>query len=236
MEICDTPDECAKEVQSRFIQHVEFVLQSEDVMGEFIAIQKDVDIFSQKINEQLNDMENELASKRMNALASTGATLGMLYVFLHDFAIAMSLQTLPVVLPILAVASLVCYFAAFTLNFIWKWNRRDEKLKAIDTVYEKCSLSVRTIVSEQLNKNVATLLTKLIDKVTVDKLPRQIEAIEVMIQQLVTSRKKIIANRGLLLDLASKMDKMQKNICEMQRNLLTIYLPTQEQTSSESAT
>ena len=238
LEICNTPEECAKEVQSRFRQHVKFFLQSEDVMGEFIAIQKDAETLLQKTSEQVSklEMENKRICQGINDFASTGATLGMTYVILQDIAISMSFKTLSLALPMLAAASLFFYAAAFTLNFLWKSNRRDENLKAIDLVYYECMSSVRQIVSEQLKNNVATLLTKLIEKVTVNKLPRQIKAMEDTIQQLVTSRNKIIANRGLLLNLASKIDGMQKNVCKMQRDLLTNYLLREEQTSSDRAT
>lgn len=234
LDFCDTPEECAKEVQSRFSQHVMFVLQSERVMGEFDAIKTDIENFFKETCEQLCEMENEWVIEKMqnesvcteiNDLASTGASLGMLFVILKDVGIA---------IPMFQAASFFFYVAAFTYNFLWKRDRRKENKKAIDTVYDKCMSSVRKIVSDYLENNVATSIKKLLDKVTVDRLPEQIEALEEMIQQLMTSRRKLISNRGLLLDLASKIDNMQENVCKMQRDLLTNQLLIEQQKSTKN--
>ena len=45
MDVCDDPEECAKEVNRRFNTYVNSYLKSEKVVKEFTLIQKDTEIF-----------------------------------------------------------------------------------------------------------------------------------------------------------------------------------------------
>ena len=238
LDICDTPEECAKEVQRRFHQHVESCLKSVEVMGEFDTIKNRIEIFFEDTKKQLCEMEKDWVYTKLNDLASTSASLGMWYVILNDFGIAMTFNSLSFVFPIVVIVGLVVSFAVIAAGFVLGLFRkkREEKMKAIDTQYNNCMSSVRKIVRDQLNTNVGTVLTKLIDKVTVEKLPRQIEAMQEMVQQLLNSRQEIMKKRGLLLNLASKIDEMQKNVWKMQGDLLTNYLPETEKKSCEGST
>ena len=224
VDVCRTPKECAQEVRCRFTRYVETFLKSEEVTEEFELIKRDIQSFFEKISLKLGSMEEIWTYNSIDgAKSSAGAMfllglseLGIVYAF-KVFALA--------AFPYLAISGLVLSVAAFTLGFAfsqllqWFVDEREKKVKAIDGEYDNCLKSVRQIVNNQLKNNIGDVLTKMIDKVTVDLLPRRIEALEEMIEKLFKSRKEIIAKRDLHLRIASKIDGMQKNVSKMQKNL-----------------
>lgn len=116
------------------------------------------------------------------------------------------------------VAFCLLKFVGTPFSAISKWIfKTDEKKQAaIDKAYEDCKTSVRRIVCNQLEDKIGFVLTKLIDKVTVDALPRRIEAFEEMINQLSKSRQDIIAKKELQSTLASKIELIREKVQQLQ--------------------
>lgn len=80
-------------------------------------------------------------------------------------------------------------------------------------------MEVRKTVTVQLKTNAGSILEKLIDKVTVQELPKRIGALEEMINQLQKKREKIIAKRHMLESLASNIKDMEEDISQLQKKL-----------------
>lgn len=80
-------------------------------------------------------------------------------------------------------------------------------------------MEVRKTVTVQLKTNAGSILEKLIDKVTVQELPKRIGALEEMINQLQNKREKIIAKRHMLESLASNIKDMEEDISQLQKKL-----------------
>lgn len=241
LDIWNTPEECIKEVRCRFTRYVESFLKSEEVMVEFETITRDIESFLKDISLKIVFMENKWEYKFNGGRSLEGV---MCFMALSECGIIFALKSLAVAFPYIAITGLVFSIASLALLTIattcsqmyqWFANKREKNRIAIDMEYDNCMSSVRQIVSKQLKDNIGVLLTKMIDKVTVDMLPRRIGALEEMIEQLLKSRKEIIAKRHLLLNLASKIDGMQKDVCKMQTDFQS-KITKEEEKASEGST
>ena len=220
MNAIDNPDDCAKEVQRRFNLFIELYLKSDEVEEGFEAINKDIESFVKDISSKVQILESEWITKTDKDVQTTCNRD-----FPSELLVAIALLSLSFpVLVVLGIGSgivgivdktLVPFRAARDLIF----NTEEKKKKNIDKEYERCRSSVRKTVEDHLESNIGSVLKKLIDRVTVDELPRQIGALEEMIQQLSKSRQEIISKRNLLTDLASKIGVMQDQIRKIQKDL-----------------
>lgn len=240
LDIWNTPEECIKEVRCRFTRYVESFLKSEEVMVEFETIKSDIESFLKDISLKIVFMENKWGYKFDDGRSLDGV---ILFVGLSQIGITYALEALAFAFPYIAIIGLVFSVALLALTIAATCsqmyqcfaNKRENNRKAIDMEYDNCLSSVRQIVSKQLKDNIGVLLTKMIDKVTVDMLPRRIGALEEMIEQLLKSRKEIIAKRHLLLNLASKIDGMHKDVCKMQTDFQS-KITKEEEKASEGST
>lgn len=218
MELYDDPAECAKEVNRRFTVYVDSYLKSEKVVKEFTLIQTETETFYRETSLKLYHMEmewTEIRDKEITRLAG--------FLDVSAFEIAAAIILLPLALPLLVFAFAIGFVVVATtpLRAFWNWltGVEEKKKEAIDKQYEECRITVRETVTVQLKANAGSILEKLIDKVTVQELPKRIGALEEMINQLQKKREKIIAKRHMLESLASNIKDMEKDISHLQKKL-----------------
>ena len=216
MDVCDDPEECAKEVNQRFNTYVNSYRKSEKVVKEFTLIQKDTETFYRETSLKLNHMEIEWTEVRNEKKTSIAVSHE-----LSAFEFVAAYILLPLVLIVFALA--VGLVKAVAAPFRALWNQTSfverKKREAIKIQYKQCTITVRETVTVQLKTNTGSILEKLIDKVTVQELPKRIGALEEMINQLQKKREKIIAKRHMLESLASNIKDMKKNISDLQKKL-----------------
>lgn len=218
MDVCDDPEKCAEEVNRRFNTYVNSYLKSEKVVKEFTLIQKDTETFYRETSLKLYHMEMEWTEIRNKEKTNiTGSNE------LSAFEIAAAIILLPLALPLIVFAFAVgiATVATAPLRAFWNWltGIEEKKKEAIDKQYEQCTMEVRKTVTVQLKTNAGSILEKLIDKVTVQELPKRIGALEEMINQLQKKREKIIAKRHMLESLASNIKDMEEDISQLQKKL-----------------
>ncbi|XP_078329880.1 transmembrane GTPase Marf-like [Crassostrea virginica] len=218
------PDESAKEVHRRFNLYIDFYLKTEVEEG-FDAIKKDIESFFKDISSKIQVLESEWIAKTDNDEHANRETNSE-----SSFAFFLFSLSFPF-LAILGLAGGIVdrAYAPIRAACDWFFNTEEKKSKNIDKEYERCRSSVHKTIEDHLESNIGSVLRKLIDRVTVDELPRQIGALEEMIQQLSKSRQEIISKLNLLTDLASKIGVMQDQIRKIQKDLNQISLPSEEE-------
>ena len=225
MDAIENPDDCAKEVQRRFNLFIEFELKSDEVEEGFDAIKKDIESFFKEISSKVQILESEWIVKTdLDEQTNEETTSESMVAFVF----------ISISFPVLAVVGLaggIVDRALVPIKVVsdWFFSTQEKKTKNIDKEYERCKSSVHKTVHDQLESNIGSVFRKLIDRVTVDELPRKIGALEEMIQQLSKSRQEIISKRSLLLNLASKIGVMQDQIRKIQKDLNQISLPSEEE-------
>lgn len=140
-----------------------------------------------------------------------------------EFDEAVAFVLLPLAIPLLVIAFAVglVVLAFRPIRALWNWFQDMDKQKreAINKEYEECMKTVRKTVTDQLTNNAGSILTKLIDKVTVIELPRRIGAFEELIKQFQRSRREIIAKRHMLKSLSSQIMEMSETILKFRKEL-----------------
>lgn len=224
MDAIRNPDECAKEVHQRFNLYIDFYLKTEAVEG-FDVIKKDIESIFKDISSKIQVLESEWIAKTDNDEHANRETNSE-----SSFAFFLFSLSFPI-LAILGLAGGIVDLAVAPIRAAcdWFFNTEEKKSKNIDKEYERCRSSVHKTVQDHLESNIGSVLRKLIDRVTVDELPRQIGALEEMIQQLSKSRQEIISKRILLTNLASKIGVMQNQIRKIQKDLNQISVPSEEE-------
>ena len=218
MDVCDDPEECAKEVNRRFNTYVNSYLKSEKVVKEFTLIQKDTETFYRETSLKLYHMEIEWTEAR-NEKKTRKAGSHKLSAFEIAAAIILLPLALPLIVFVFAVGLVTLATAPFRAFWNWLTGVEEKKREAINNQYEHCTIIVRETVTVQLKTNAGSILEKLIDKVTVQELPKRIGALEEMINQLQKKREKIIAKRHMLESLASNIKDLEEDISHLQKKL-----------------
>lgn len=138
------------------------------------------------------------------------------------------LATSPLWVPLLAAGiGLAVAFVGFSIALspvalpLLKFLGRDaRKRKVIDEEYNKRRESVRSLICNELEVNCGFVMNKLIDKVTKDMLPKRIQALQKMIQQLSKSREEILENQEMLENLSKKLKAMEESVTEIKTCLI----------------
>lgn len=223
MEVDWKPKLFVMNIHDRINIHIKNVLKSSDVVQRFEAVKTEIASFYEKVSSDLSDMENgwivvEPDKTKVSADTeiddtniSTASVVGVLLV------------TSPMWLPLLAAGiGLTVAFVGLTIAlspiaipFLTFLNRDARKRKIIDEEYNNRRESVRSLICNELEVNCGYVLNRLIDKVAIDMLPKRIQALQKMIQQLSKSRKKILENRELLEYLSKKLKVMEESATEL---------------------
>lgn len=202
-----------KEIEERVDAYVESYLQSDGVMERYKDIQIEVNLFHDKVNEILVEMESEWIETRQ---VIHGFDPG-------NFLIAFGLLTSPLWFAALAigfgVAAAVVAGVSFVLGALFGWNRKTDI--EIYTEYNRYKATIRKKICKHLDENCGLIIVKLVDKVTDDVLPKRIQAFETMIRQISESRAKVLANQEVLKNLAMQINAMEETVTGLIKSLKT---------------
>lgn len=232
---CHSPEECAREVRLRFRRFIDSYLKSEEIANEPISIQKETEKFYEETLLKISAMENEWSSTQREFKRNVKLT-GILFttaVVLFGLSLSPMLATTATTAAAAATAAAGIVWVGLTLYRHLRdlSLKRDElKRQAINAEYKHCMSDVRRIVSDQLEETVGTVLGKLIDKVTEKEIPRHIESLEKMIQQLQKSGQRIKDKLIKLINLERRIIEMENNIFKFKNELKQYELQVEENT------
>lgn len=200
-----------KEIEERVDSYVESYLQSDRVMEKYKDIQIEVNLFHDKINEILVEMESEWTQTRQ---VITGFNP-------NNFLITFGLLTSPIWFAALdtgfGVAAADIASVSFFLGALLWWNR-DTHIE-IYNEYNRYKATIRRKICKHLDENCGLLIVKQVDKVTDDVLPKRLQAFETMIRQISESRDKVLANEEVLKNLAMQINAMEETVTGLTKSL-----------------
>lgn len=217
------PNIFAEEINTRVMQYVESFLKSSDVEKKFEAMKNDIALFYKIASSDLSEMENDWTEddshdKHVKAYdhdidlnVSTASVVGIV------------LATSPLWLPILAagiglgvaLAGVTIALSPVVLPFMKILGRDARKRKIIDEEYNNCRESIRSLICNELESNCGCVINKLLDRVTKDLLPKRMQSLQKMIQQLLKSRTEILENQESLRLLSKKVKDMEESVTEL---------------------
>lgn len=231
MEVVWQPQIFVQDINARINLHVVNVLKSSDVVQIFEGVKTELALFYQKVSSALSEMENDWIEIGIDETEfSTNSEVADTNVSKAS-VVGVVLATSPLWIPLLAAGiGLAVAFVGLSIALspvaipLMKFLGRDaRKKKIIEEEYNNRRDSVRSLICNELEVNCGCVMNKLIDKVTKDLLPKRIQALEKMIQQLSKSRAEILENREFLEYLSKKLNAMEESATE-----LKIYLTMQK--------
>lgn len=223
MEVEWHPQLFVMDINERINLHVVNVLKSSDIAQMFETVKKELASFYEKVSAALSDMENDwievgIDDTELSADTEVGGTNNS-----KASVVGVVLATSPLWLPLLAAGiGIVVAFVGLSIALspvaipLMKFLGRDaRKRKIIDEEFNNRRNSVRSLICNELEVNCAGVMNKLIDKVTKDLLPKRIQALQKLIQQLSESRAEILENQELLEYLSKKQKDIEKSLTEL---------------------
>lgn len=213
----------AEIINARVIIYVESELKSSDVVQMFETVKNEIALFHEKVSSDLSEMEKEWIDVEAHKVkCPVNTDIDDTDISLASVA-GVVVATSPVWVPALAAG--IAFGIAFaglgivlgpvafpTLKFL---GRDTRKKKIIDKEYNTCHDKIKSIISDAFESNYGCVINKLIDKVTENMLPKRINALHKMIQQLLTSRAKILQNQKSLRNLSMKVKAMDESSSEL---------------------
>lgn len=197
------------EVNCRVSMYVKNVLQSEDVLNEFKSIITEIDQFYKEISTELAENEeckmNEIYDDFNESVITDSDTK-------TTKVVGIALASAPLWLPLVAVS---VAFSPLLIPAVAYLQLSDKKKVVIDNEYENCKLTIRGMISSRLESSYGVFLRKLIEKVFVSDLPKQIQFLETLTQQLLEKRNEILASQDLLYTLKERVASMMSGIAEL---------------------
>nr|XP_022312510.1 transmembrane GTPase fzo-like [Crassostrea virginica] len=197
------------EVNCRVSMYVKNVLQSEDVLNEFKSIITEIDQFYKEISTELAENEeckmNEIYDDFNESVITDSDTK-------TTKVVGIVLASAPLWLPLVAVS---VAFSPLLIPAVAYLQLSDKKKVVIDNEYENCKLTIRGMISSRLESSYGVFLRKLIEKVFVSDLPKQIQFLETLTQQLLEKRNEILASQDLLYTLKERVASMMSGIAEL---------------------
>lgn len=201
--------------------YVSEYLQSEYVLQKFRKLKDDIASFYQKVSSDLSDMETawteHRTSKRLTLSnddpeISTASVVGIVLAASPlATSVGLTIAASPIIFPV--------------IKFL---GRDKRKQKLIDEEHSRCLSSIKDSIHTELESNQGSVIYKLVDKVTEDLLKGRIQYLQMMINQLMKSRREIISNVQTLSDLAKKINIIEGSATE----LLDLF--TQEMKTAET--
>nr|XP_034331421.1 uncharacterized protein LOC105347673 [Crassostrea gigas] len=224
MKVIWQPRQFAMEIHERVLLYIEHFLKSSEVNEKIVTEKEEIESFYKKVSSELSDMEEGWTVIRIieiECLTDTNAEMSK-----ASIAGAV-LATTPIWLPIAAIGiALGVAFTGITIAIspllvptILIMGRDTRKKKVIDEEYNNCLMSIRSLVSNELESTCGAFINKLIDRITLDLLPKRIQSLEKMIQQLLDNRRQILANQEPLCNLSRKVKVIEKCATEFKRHL-----------------
>lgn len=201
-----------KKIEARVYLYVENFLQSDGVLKRYEYIQIEINTFCDQVISDLSRMEKEWieyfpdtwAFSPTNVLLSLGAFTSP--VWMAALAVGFGL----------AAAALAGI--AFLVGALWGWFTRktDEE---IHYEYNKHLAKIRRKICDHLDKNCGVVIIKPIVKVTEDVLPKKLQTLKTMIEQISETRDKIKANNKRLKVNADKIRNMEDTVTKLSERL-----------------
>lgn len=224
MEVIWQPRQFAMEIHERVLLYIEHFLKSSEVNEKVVTEKEEIESFYKKVSSELSDMEEGWTVIRIfeiECLTDTNAEMSKASIA------GIVLATSPIWLPIAAIGiALGVAFSGLTIAIspvlvptILILGRDTRKKKVIDEEYNNCLMSIRSLVSNELESTCGAFINKLIDRITLDLLPKRIKSLEKMIQQLLDNRRQILANQESLCNLSRKVKVIEKSATEFKRRL-----------------
>lgn len=223
MEVEWHPQLFVMDINERINLHVVNVLKSSDVLQMFETVKKDLASFYEKVSSALSDMENDWIEVGIDETQFSADTEVADSNISKASVFGVVLATSPLWIPLLAAGiGLAVAFVGLSIALspaaipLLKFLGRDaRKRKIIDEEYNNRLDSVRSLICNELEVNCGGVMNKLIDKVTKDLLPKRIQALQKLIQQLSESRAEILENRELLEYLSKKQKAIEESVTEL---------------------
>lgn len=224
MKVVWQPHLFAMEIHARIQLYIEHFLESSDVDEKFVTVKKEIVSFYNKVSSDLSDMEEDwtvVGTFEIECQTDTDADISKASI------VGVVLATSPIWLPMAAVGiALVVAFTGLTVALtpllipaIQFMGRDARKKKVIDEEYNNCRMSIRSLVTNELESTCGVFINKLIDRITLDLLPKRIQSLEKMIKQLLDNRRQILANQESLGNLSRKVIVIEKSATEFKRYL-----------------
>lgn len=197
-----------KEIEVRVDLYVEKYLQSDGVLNRYESIQTEINTFCEQVISDLSGMEQKwfktTPDTRKFSLNHVLVILGVLTspAWLAAVAVGFGL-----------VAATVAGFSFFVGAVCgWFKIKTDDE---IDKEYNKHVEKIRKKICDHFDKNFGVCIIKIIDKVTEDVLPKELQTFKTMIQQISESKNEITANQKRLKVNAEKIRNMEDNVTKL---------------------
>lgn len=209
MEVVWQPRQFAMEIHERVLLYIEHFLKSSEVNEKFVTEKEEIESFYKKLSSELSDLEEDWTVIRIfekDCLTDTNAEMSKASIA------RVVLATSPIWIPIAAIG--IALVAPFVIPIFLIMGRDTRKKKVIDEEYNKYRMSIRSHISNELESTCGAFINKLIDRITLDLLPKRIQFLEKMIQQLLDNRRQILANQESLCNLSRKVKVIEKSATE----------------------
>lgn len=209
MEVVWQPRQFAMEIHERVLLYIEHFLKSSEVNEKFVTEEEEIESFYKKLSSELSDLEEDWTVIRIfekDCLTDTNAEMS------NTSIARVVLATSPIWIPIAAIG--IALEAPFVIPIFLIMGRDTRKKKVIDEEYNKYRMSIRSHISNELESTCGAFINKLIDRITLDLLPKRIQFLEKMIQQLLDNRRQILANQESLCNLSRKVKVIEKSATE----------------------
>lgn len=223
LEVMYVPGLYCNNTKKRICRYVKKFLKEDAVKKGFEEIKDETIAFSEVVGFEIfkmesgwvNDKRNEVQAQVFQPVEdeqSSGSFWGWFF------------ATSVIWIPLIAAGfGLFVAFAGVTLALtpviapIGAYLGRDaRKKKLVDETYDKCKSTVRSTVCNELESNAGVVLLELIDKMTLNSLPRRIQCLHEMICQFQRSRNDILAKRSQLLRLECSIQTMENHVRAIQ--------------------
>lgn len=209
MEVVWQPRQFAMEIHERVLLYIEHFLKSSEVNEKFVTEEEEIESFYKKLSSELSDLEEDWTVIRIfekDCLTDTNAEMSKASIA------EVVLATSPIWIPIAAIG--IALVAPVVIPIFLIMGRDTRKKKVIDEEYNKCRMSIKSHISNELESTCGAFINKLIDRITLDLLPKRIQSLEKMIQQLLDNRRQILANQESLCNLSRKVKVFEKSATE----------------------
>lgn len=209
MEVVWQPRQFAMEIHERVLLYIEHFLKSSEVNEKFVTEKEEIESFYKKLSSELSDLEEDWTVIRIfekDCLTDTNAEMSKASIA------RVVLATSPIWIPIAAIG--IALVAPLVIPIFLIMGRDTRKKKVIDEEYNKYRMSIRSHISNELESTCGAFINKLIDRITLDLLPKRIQFLEKMIQQLLDNRRQILANQESLCNLSRKVKVIEKSATE----------------------
>lgn len=209
MEVVWQPRQFAMEIHERVLLYIEHFLKSSEVNEKFVTEEEEIESFYKKLSSELSDLEEDWTVIRIfekDCLTDTNAEMSKASIA------RVVLATSPIWIPIAAID--IALVPPLVIPIFLIMGRDTRKKKVIDEEYNKYRMSIRSHISNELESTCGAFINKLIDRITLDLLPKRIQFLEKMIQQLLDNRRQILANQESLCNLSRKVKVIEKSATE----------------------